>query len=103
MEDLKVRITAYSYDRDVIAEAMQRVVDALISLGCHVHGSVALPIRKRRFCVLRSPHVNKSSREQFEIRLYKQLIDVTLNSVEALSFISKVKMPEGACFYVKVI
>jgi ribosomal protein S10 len=60
---------------------------------CEVSGLVALPIKIKRFCVLRSPHVDKDSREHFEIRLYKRFIDIKTESASILDFLLKTELP----------
>jgi small subunit ribosomal protein S10 len=68
-----------------------------------VNGTIALPTRIKRFCVLRSPHVDKKSREQFEVRLYKRFIDISTNSPSILDMLLKTELPAGVSCSLKVI
>jgi small subunit ribosomal protein S10 len=73
---MKFRIFLRSFDNDLINLASKELNLTLSKTECNVSGIVALPIKIKRFCVLRSPHVDKDSREHFEIRLYKRFIDI---------------------------
>jgi len=68
---MKFRILLKSFDNDLINLASQQLRSVLLKTECNITGVVALPTKIKRFCVLRSPHVDKDSREHFELRLYK--------------------------------
>lgn len=75
----------------------------LLRTDCKVTGIVSLPIRIKRFCVLRSPHIDKDSREHFELRLYKKFIDITTNSPTILDLLLKTELSSGVACSLKVL
>jgi small subunit ribosomal protein S10 len=77
--------------------------EILLKTDCTVNGVVALPTKIKRFCVLRSPHVDKDSREHFEVRLYKQFIDLNTNSPSILDLLLKAELPAGVSCALKIL
>ena len=73
---MKFRILLRSFDNQLINLASQQLRSVLLPTDCKVNGVVALPTKIKRFCVLRSPHVDKDSREHLEIRSYKRIFDI---------------------------
>ena len=83
----KIRIRLKAYDHKLLDQSAGDIVDTANKTGAKVVGPIPLPTVKNKFCVLRSPHVNKKSREQFEIRTHKRLLDIlepTQQTVDAL-------------------
>lgn len=83
----KIRIRLRAYDHKLLDRSAQEIVDTAIRTGAKVAGPVPLPTDIRRTCVLRSPHVDKKSREHFEVRTHKRLLDIldpTQQTVDAL-------------------
>ncbi|PAF44565.1 30S ribosomal protein S10 [Helicobacter sp. 13S00401-1] len=83
----KIRLKLRAYDHRVLDRSVSSIVNAVKRTGSEIIGPVPLPTRKRRYTVIRSPHVNKDSREQFEIRKHSRIIDImsaTPNTVESL-------------------
>src|SRR6202789_1788046 len=72
----RIRIRLKSYDHRLLDKSADQIVDTAKRTGATVSGPVPLPTRKRVYCVLRSPHVDKNSREHFDIRVHKRLIDI---------------------------
>jgi small subunit ribosomal protein S10 len=70
---------------------------------CSLSGVVSLPTKIKRFCVLRSPHVDKDSREHFEIRIYKRFIDINTDSPSILDLLLKTELPSGVSCSLKVL
>jgi small subunit ribosomal protein S10 len=98
----RIRIRMEAYDHRALDRSAKTIVDTAIRTGARVSGPVLLPTHFERYTVLRSPHVNKKSREQFEIRTHKRLIDIinpTINTVEALN---DLKVPAGVEIKIKV-
>lgn len=96
---IKIRMEAY--DHDILDKSALELVDAAKKTGATVSGPVPLPTRIERYTVLRSPHIDKKSREQFEMRTHKRLIyilDTTPKTVEALT---KLTMPAGVEIRIK--
>ena len=83
----KIRIRLKAYDHRVLDQSVGEIVDTAKRTGAKVVGPIPLPTVKNRFTVLRSPHVDKKSREQFEVRTYKRMLDIlnpTPQSIDAL-------------------
>jgi len=100
---MKFRIFLRSFDNDLINLASQDLRATLLRTDCKVTGIVSLPIRIKRFCVLRSPHVDKDSREHFELRLYKKFIDISTNSPTVLDLLLKTELASGVSCSLKVL
>ncbi len=87
MNEQKIRIRLKAYDHKLLDQSVREIVDTAKRTGAKVVGPVPLPTRINKYCVLRSPHVDKKSREQFEIRTHKRLLDImdpTQQTVDAL-------------------
>jgi len=87
METQKIRIRLKSYDHRLLDQSVVEIVETARRTGARVVGPIPLPVRINRFTVLRSPHVDKKSREQFEVRTHKRLVDImepTSQTVDAL-------------------
>ena len=83
----KIRIRLKAYDHRVLEQSVGEIVDTAKRTGAKVVGPIPLPTVKNRFTVLRSPHVDKKSREQFEVRTYKRMLDIlnpTPQTIDAL-------------------
>ncbi len=83
----RIRIKLKAYDHKLLDQSAAEIVNTAKSTGARIAGPVPLPTQINRYCVLRSPHVDKKSREEFEIRTYKRLIDIlepTQQTVDAL-------------------
>ncbi|MBW7943605.1 MAG: 30S ribosomal protein S10, partial [Candidatus Kuenenia stuttgartiensis] len=80
----KIRIKLKSYDHNLVDKSAEKIVKTVKSTGAVVNGPIPLPSHKRIFTVLRSPHVNKKSREQFELSTYKRLMDIYNSSTKTI-------------------
>ncbi len=100
---MKLRFYIKSFDKKLLQSVIKNLISILTETECQITGSVALPIKIKKFCVLRSPHIDKDSREQFEIRIYKQFFDLLSPSPEVIDSIFKLDMPSGVCCSIKVI
>jgi small subunit ribosomal protein S10 len=92
---MRFRILLKSFDNELINLASQQLRSTLLKTECHLNGVVSLPTKIKRFCVLRSPHVDKDSREHFELRLYKRFLDITTDSPAVLDSLLKLELPSG--------
>ena len=72
----KIRIRLKAYDHEIVDQSTKKIVETVVRTQAKVRGPVPLPTEIRRFCVVRSPHVDKDSREHFEVRTHKRLIDI---------------------------
>jgi len=100
---MKFRILLRSFDKDLINLACKQLRSTLIKTECNLAGVVSLPTKIKRFCVLRSPHVDKDSREHFEIRIYKRFIDINTTSPSILDLLLKTELPAGVSCSLKVL
>lgn len=100
---MKFRILLKSFDNELINIACEELRLNLLKTDCELTGVVSLPTRIKRFCVLRSPHIDKDSRENFEIRLYKRFIDLTTKSPSILDLLLKTELPPGISCSLKII
>ena len=98
----KIRIRMEAYDHRILDRSARQIVDAAIRTGAKVCGPVPLPTRIERYTVLRSPHVNKTSREQFEIRTHKRLIDIIEPTIPTVDALNNLKIPAGVEIKIKV-
>src|SRR5689334_4034883 len=81
----KIRIKLKSYDHNLVDKSSEKIVRAVKATGAVVSGPIPLPTEKEKFTVLRSPHVNKKSREQFQLCTYKRLVDIYSGSPKTVS------------------
>lgn len=91
----KIRIKLKSYDYNLIDKSAERIVQAVKTTKAVVSGPIPLPSKKEVYTVLRSPHVNKKSREQFQLCTYQRLIDIYVNSTKAVDALMKLELPSG--------
>lgn len=80
----RIRIRLQSYDHKLLDNACQQIINEVEKTQSKVVGPIPLPTKKRVYCVLRSPHVNKDAREHFEIRIHKRVLDIYPTSVDKI-------------------
>jgi small subunit ribosomal protein S10 len=100
MDEIKIRMEAYDYES--LDSSALDIVDTAKRTGAKAVGPVPLPTRIERYTVLRSPHVDKKSREQFEIRTHKRLIYIREPTPKTVDALSKLNMPAGVDIRIKV-
>jgi small subunit ribosomal protein S10 len=93
MLDEKIRIRLKAYDHRVLDHSAKEIVDIAKRTGARVSGPVPLPTSINRYTVLRSPHVDKNSREQFEIRTHKRLVDILEPTPQTVDALMKLDLP----------
>lgn len=98
----RVRIRLKSYDSRLIDASALKITDVARNAQGKVVGPIPLPTQRRVFCVLRSPHVNKKSREHFEIRVHKRLIDIIDPGQDFASQLSRLDLPAGVDIEVRL-
>ncbi len=91
----KIRIKLKSYDHNLVDKSAEKIVKAVKSTGSVVSGPIPIPTHKRIFTVLRSPHVNKKSREQFQLSSYKRLMDIHSLSSKTIDALMRLELPSG--------
>jgi small subunit ribosomal protein S10 len=97
----KIRIRLKAYDHSVLDQAATEIVSTARRNGAQVAGPVPLPTVKNKYCVLRSPHTDKKSREQFEIRTHKRLVDILEPTAETITALTKLDLPSGVDIEIK--
>ena len=96
-----IRIRMEAYDHSVLDQSAQEIVDTAKRTHSEVHGPIPLPTRIERYTVLRSPHIDKKSREQFEIRTHKRLIDIIQPTGKTVDALNKLSLPAGVDIKIK--
>ena len=97
-----VRIKLKAYDHKILDESAKLIVDALARDDASFSGPIPLPTEKEVVTILRSPHVNKDSREQFEQRTHKRLIDITNATLKTTDALTKLDLPAGVDIEIKL-
>ena len=98
----RIRIRLQSYDHRLIDVSSSKIVEVAAHSNANVIGPIPLPTRRRSFCVLRSPHVNKKSREHFEFRVHKRLIDIEDPNPDFAAQLSRLDLPAGVDIEVRL-
>ena len=101
MEFAKIRIKLKAFDHRILDKASQNIVETVKRTGAVISGPIPLPTKIQRFTVLRSPHVNKDSREQFEVRTHKRLIDIIEPNQATIDALMKLDLPAGVHVEIK--
>jgi len=98
----KIRIKLKAFDHNLIDQAAVKIVETANKLGCRISGPVPLPTQKEVVTVIRSPHKHKDSREQFEIRTHKRIIDIYTPTPKAVDGLMKLDLPAGVDINIKL-
>jgi small subunit ribosomal protein S10 len=98
----KIRIRLKSFDHRVLDQSVARIISTAERSGAKVVGPIPLPTEKQIFCVLRSPHVDKESREHFEMRTHKRIIDIINPTSQTVEHLSSLDLPSGVDVELKV-
>ena len=98
----KIRIKLKSYDHNLVDKSAEKIVKTVKSTGAVVSGPIPLPTHKRIYTVLKSPHVNKKAREQFELCSYKRLLDIYSSSAKTVDALMRLELPSGVDVEIKV-
>lgn len=98
----KIRIKLKSYDHSLVDKSAEKIVKTVKTTGAVVNGPIPLPTHKRIYTVLKSPHVNKKAREQFELSSYKRLMDIYSTSAKTIEALMKLELPSGVDVEIKV-
>jgi len=96
-----IRIRLKSYDHRLLDQSAKRIIDTAKKTGAKVSGPIPLPTEKEIFTILRSPHVNKDSREQFERRTHKRLIDIVNPTPKTIDSLMHLDLPSGVDIVLK--
>lgn len=96
-----IRIRMEAYESSVLDQSVEQIVQTALRTGSVVHGPIPLPTRIERYTVLRGPHVDKKSRQQFEIRTHKRLIDIVRATAKTIEALNKLRLPPGVDVKIK--
>jgi small subunit ribosomal protein S10 len=102
MPKQKIRIKIRGYDHKLVDQSVEQIVDTAERTGAVVAGPVPLPTQIEKFCVLRSPFIDKDSREQFEIRTHKRLIDILGPTSKTIDALTQLQLPSGVEIDIKL-
>jgi small subunit ribosomal protein S10 len=98
----KIRIKLRAYDHRLLDQSVKEIVDTASRTGARIAGPIPLPTKISKFTVLRSPHVDKKSREQFEIRTHKRLIDIFDPTADTVDALMKLELASGVDVEIKL-
>ena len=101
MQNQRIRIRLKAYDYRLIDQSALEIVDTAKRTGAKVAGPIPLPTKINKYCVLRSPHIDKKSREQFEIRTHKRLLDILEPTQQTLDALMKLDLSAGVDVEIK--
>ena len=102
MENQKIRIRLKAFDHRILDQSTGEIVQTARRTGAEIRGPIPLPTRIKRFTVLRSPHVDKKSREQFEIRTHKRVIDIINPTPQTVDALMKLDLAAGVNVEIKL-
>jgi small subunit ribosomal protein S10 len=98
----KIRIRLKAFDHKILDASAEKIVDTAKRTGASVAGPVPLPTERNLYTILRSPHVNKDSREQFEMRTHKRLIDIIDPTTKTVNSLMSLELPAGVDIEIKL-
>ena len=102
MANQKIRIKLKAYEHNLIDQSAEKIVDTAKRTGARVSGPIPLPTEKEVVTILRSPHKDKDSREQFEMRTHKRLIDILQPSAKTVDALMNLDLPAGVDIEIKL-
>ena len=98
----KIRIILKAFEHRILDQSAGQIVEAAERTGARVSGPVPLPTSKKRFCVIRSPHIDKDSREHFEIRTHNRLIEILEPTSKTIDQLTRLNVPAGVDIQIKL-
>ena len=102
MADQKIRIRLKAYDHEIIDQSTRKIVETVVRTQAKIKGPIPLPSEKHRVTVIRSPHKYKDSREHFEMRIHKRLIDILEPTPKTLDSLQRLDLPAGVDIEIKI-
>ncbi|MCJ7601862.1 MAG: 30S ribosomal protein S10 [Desulfobulbaceae bacterium] len=102
MQTQKIRIRLKGYDHKLLDQSTHEIVDTAKRTGATIAGPIPLPTSINKFCVLRSPHVDKKSREQFEMRTHRRLLDILEPTQQTIDALMKLELSAGVDVEIKL-
>nr|YP_007878201.1 30S ribosomal protein S10 [Calliarthron tuberculosum]AGA63812.1 30S ribosomal protein S10 [Calliarthron tuberculosum] len=101
-EQQKIRIKLKAYHPSIMIDSCNQIIETAIRTNAKVIGPIAFPTKRRIYCVLRSPHVDKDSREHFEIRIHSRMLEIYTLSSQTIDSLMKLNIPAGVDIEVKL-
>jgi len=102
MASQKIRIRLKAYDHEIIDQSTAKIVETVVRTQANIRGPIPLPTEKHRFTVIRGPHVDKDSREHFEMRIHKRLLDILEPSAKTVDSLQRLDLPAGVDIEIKI-
>ncbi|WP_071516760.1 30S ribosomal protein S10 [Geitlerinema sp. PCC 9228] len=102
LKQQKIRIRLKAFDRRLLDTSCEKIVDTANRTNATAIGPIPLPTKKKVYCLLRSPHINKDSREHFEVRTHNRIIDIYQPSSKTVDALMKLDLPSGVDIEVKL-
>ena len=98
----KIRIRLKAYDHEIVDQSTKKIVETVVRTSATVRGPVPLPTEKHRYTVIRSPHKDKDSREHFEMRIHKRLLDIVEPTSKTVESLQRLDLPAGVSIEIKI-
>jgi small subunit ribosomal protein S10 len=98
----KIRIRLKAYDHEILDQSTEKIVQTVLRTQAKVQGPVPLPTEKHRYTVIRSPHKYKDSREHFEMRVHKRLVDIVEHTPKTVDSLQRLDLPAGVDIEIKI-
>jgi small subunit ribosomal protein S10 len=98
----KIRIRLKAYDHELIDQSTKKIVETVNRTGADIRGPIPLPTDKHRYTVIRSPHKDKDSREHFEMRIHKRLLDIIEPTPKTVDSLQRLDLPAGVDIEIKI-
>ena len=101
-DEQKIRIRLKAYDHNVVDESSKKITETVLRTQAKIRGPVPLPTEIHRYCVVRGPHVHKDSREHFEMRIHKRLLDIVEPTGKTVESLQRLDLPAGVDIEIKI-
>ena len=102
MASKSIRIRLKAFDHDIIDKSTRMIVETVLRTNAKIRGPIPLPTDKHRFTVIRGPHIDKDSREHFEMRIHKRLIDIVEPNSKTIDSLQRIELPAGVDIEIKI-
>jgi small subunit ribosomal protein S10 len=102
MASNSIRIRLKAFDHDIIDKSTRMIVETVLRTNAKIRGPIPLPTDKHRFTVIRGPHIDKDSREHFEMRSHKRLIDIVEPNSKTIDSLQRIELPAGVDIEIKI-
>jgi small subunit ribosomal protein S10 len=102
MASNSIRIRLKAFDHDIIDKSTRMIVETVLRTNAKIRGPIPLPTDKHRFTVIRGPHIDKDSREHFEMRIHKRLIDIVEPNSKTIDSLQRIELPAGVDIEIKI-